>query len=100
MIASGYIALSPPGRGEGEGERCIKLFRTEAQWKQLPDDVERGETIIITRDGRPIARLIPELVRRKKSIDEALTSLKELRQRAGKITREELLSARHQDHRY
>jgi prevent-host-death family protein len=56
------------------------------------DDVERGETLIITRHGRRIARIVPEVDREE--IDKALAGIRELRKRTGKISVEELLSAR------
>ncbi|MGH7041966.1 MAG: type II toxin-antitoxin system Phd/YefM family antitoxin [Acetobacteraceae bacterium] len=67
---------------------------------QLLDDVERGETIVITRHGRPIARLVPEADRRQAEIDEALEGIREIRKRTGRITLDELLSARHEGHKY
>jgi prevent-host-death family protein len=58
------------------------------------DDVEHGETIIITRHGRPIARLVPDADRRQAEAREAVAAIKALRKRAGKTTIEELLSMR------
>jgi prevent-host-death family protein len=66
----------------------------------LLDDVERGETVIITRHGRPIARLVPETQRRQEEIRRAIDDLRALQQRTGTITTEELLSAVHEGHRY
>jgi len=61
---------------------------------QLLDDVERGETLIITRHGRRIARIVPEGDRRQEEVDKALAGIQELRGRTGRITVVELLSAR------
>ncbi|HEX4741449.1 MAG TPA: type II toxin-antitoxin system prevent-host-death family antitoxin [Caulobacteraceae bacterium] len=61
---------------------------------QLLSDVEDGETIVITRHGRPVARLVPETDRRQAEIDRALAGIRALRHRTGKITVEDLLSAR------
>jgi prevent-host-death family protein len=47
--------------------------------------VERGETVVITRHGRAIARIVPEAQRRQAEIDRAIESIKALRQRTGKI---------------
>jgi antitoxin (DNA-binding transcriptional repressor) of toxin-antitoxin stability system len=62
--------------------------------------VERGETVRITRHGRPIARIVPEPQRRQEEVDKAIESIKALRKRIGKITIDELLSARHEGHKY
>lgn len=61
---------------------------------QLLDEVERGATLIITRHGRRIARIVPEVDRRQEEVDKALDSIRELSKRAGGITVTELLSAR------
>jgi prevent-host-death family protein len=80
--------------------RAVQASEAKAHLPQLLDEVERGETIIITRHGRAIARLVPEAQRRQAEIDRAIDALKELRRHTGKVTLEELLSARHEDHRY
>jgi prevent-host-death family protein len=80
--------------------REVQASDAKAHLPQLLDDVERGETIIITRHGRPIARIVPEALRRQEEIDKAIASLQMLRKRTGKISLDELLSARHTGHRY
>ncbi len=60
----------------------------------------RGETVVITRHGRAIARIVPEAHRRQAEIDKAIENIKALRQRTGKIPLDELLSARHEGHKY
>jgi len=67
---------------------------------QLLDEVERGETLIITRHGRASARIVPEAARRREEIDRAIEGIKRLRARTGRITTKELLSSRHEGHRY
>jgi len=74
--------------------REIQASEAKVHLPQLLDDVERGETLIITRHGRRIARLVPEVDRQQEEIDKALASIQGLRQRTGRITITELLSAR------
>jgi prevent-host-death family protein len=74
--------------------RQIQASEAKAHLPQLLDDVERGETLIITRHGRRIARIVPELDRRQEEIDKSMASIQELRKRTGRITLSELLSAR------
>jgi prevent-host-death family protein len=74
--------------------REIQASEAKIHLPQLLDDVERGETLIITRHGRRIARIVPELDRHQEEIDKALAGIQELRRRTGKITVTELLSAR------
>lgn len=80
--------------------REIQASDAKTHLPQLLHEVERGETIIITRHGRPIARLVPEAHRRQQEIDLAIETIKSIRQRTGKITAAELLSSRHEDHKY
>ena len=40
--------------------REIQASEAKTHLPQLLDDVERGETIVITRHGRAIARIVPE----------------------------------------
>lgn len=72
--------------------REIQASEAKVHLPQLLDDVERGETLIITRHGRRIARIVPE--RDQEEIDNALASIRQLRGGAGRITVSELLSAR------
>lgn len=74
--------------------REIQASEAKVHLPQLLDDVERGETLIITRHGRPIARIVPEVDRRQEQIDQALAEIQELRKRTSRIALGELLSAR------
>ena len=74
--------------------REIQASEAKVHLPQLLHDVERGETLIITRHGRRIARIVPEADRRQEEIDKALAAIHEMRKRTGRITLGELLSAR------
>ena len=74
--------------------REIQASAAKTHLPQLLDEVEQGETVIITRHGRAIARLVPEPHRRQEEIDRAIDSIRALRKRTGRITVSELLSAR------
>jgi prevent-host-death family protein len=80
--------------------REIQASEAKTHLPQLLDDVERGETVVITRHGRAIARLVPEAQRRQAEIDQAIDTISRLRARVGKLTLDELLSARHEGHKY
>ena len=80
--------------------REIQASEAKTHLPQLLDDVERGETLIITRHGRAIARIVPEVNRRQAEIDSALESIAALRKRNGKITFDELRSAREEGRKY
>lgn len=74
--------------------REIQATEAKVHLPQLLDEVERGETLIITRHGRRIARLVPDVERHQEEIDKALAGIRELRKRTGRISAGELLSAR------
>ena len=79
--------------------RTVQASEAKVHLPQLLDDVERGETLIITRHGRPIARIVPEVDRRQEEIDRALATIRELRTRTARITVKDLLSARDEGRR-
>ncbi len=74
--------------------REIQASDAKTHLPRLLSEVERGETLIITRHGRRIARIVPEADRRQEEIDGALAGIREIRKRTGRITASELLSAR------
>ncbi len=82
--------------------RQLTVTEAKANFSQLLDAVEQGETVVITRHGKKIARIIPdedaELAERKAAVER----LKELRKswEPTGMTREEILAARHEGHRY
>jgi len=80
--------------------REIQASDAKARLSQLLDEVERGETIVITRHGRAIARIIPEADSRRREIENALADIRELRKRTGEVSLEELLAWRHEGHKY
>lgn len=41
------------------GENSVGSYEAKTHLPQLLDRVEHGETIVITRHGRPVARLVP-----------------------------------------
>ncbi len=74
--------------------REIQASEAKIHLPQLLDEVERGETFVITRHGRRIARIVPEVDRRQEEIGKALAGIREIRARTGKISAGKLLSAR------
>jgi prevent-host-death family protein len=79
--------------------KTVRASEAKTRLLQLLDDVERGETVVITRHGRPVARLTPEAERRPADIEAAIESIRALRRHVGKLTVAEILSARDQGRR-
>lgn len=80
--------------------RFVQASAAKTHLPQILDEVERGETIIITRHGRPIARLVPEIDKRREEVAAALQEIDRLRKHMPRLTVEEILSARHEGHNY
>ena len=80
--------------------REIQASEAKTHLPQLLDEVERGETLVITRHGRAVARIVPEAQQRQEEIDQAIEAIKALRNRTGKVTLDEILAARHEGHKY
>ena len=59
----------------------IGAFEAKNKLGMLLDRVERGEEIIITRPGKPVARLVPNAARIDKP--QARAALERIRSRAG-----------------
>lgn len=57
--------------------RQIGVYEAKTQFSRLLDEVERGETITITRYGRPVACLMP--VGGRRGVAEAIDALRESR---------------------
>jgi prevent-host-death family protein len=80
--------------------RAIQASEAKTHLPQLLDDVEHGETLIITRHGRAIARIVPDVDRRQTEIEQAIESIQQLRKRTGRVSVEDLLHARDEGRRY
>jgi prevent-host-death family protein len=94
---NGYIAM-----------RKVAATELKANLATLLGDVERGEVIEITRHGKTIARIGPEVsteIEKAANGDEVRHAIEELRKlrdslpKVG-ITIEEILDMRHAGHRY
>ena len=79
--------------------REVGAFEAKTHLSALLDEVARGETIIITRRGRPVARLTaPEAPDREAAVAAAST-LRRLRRRIGWATTEDILQMRDEGRR-
>jgi prevent-host-death family protein len=72
----------------------VQASAAKTHFAELLDEVERGETVVITRHGKPIARLVPDEDQRHLEAVRAMEELKEMRKRAGSATVEEILAWR------
>jgi len=80
--------------------REIQASHAKTQLLSLLGDVERGESFVITRRGRPIARLIPEAEQKQAAIERAMCEIVEFRKSMPRLSLDEIVSARHEGHKY
>ncbi len=80
--------------------REVKASEVQDRLPSLLDAVEQGETVVITRRGRPVARLVPAAAARPEGIADAIARLKALRAELPGLALEDLLDMRHEGHRF
>jgi prevent-host-death family protein len=57
----------------------VGAFDAKTNFSALLERVERGEQIVITRRGKPVARLMPIATARKSKVSDAMAKLRKLR---------------------
>ena len=82
--------------------RQVPATEAKTRLAQLLTSVEHGETIAITRHGRPIAHLVPAEARERAARREAVERFEARRTqwKGAGMSLEEILAARHEGHRY
>jgi prevent-host-death family protein len=80
--------------------REVQASEAKTHLSQLLDDVERGETLIITRHGHPIARLTPEKYNRRLEVEKAIAEIAARRRFAPSISVEEIIAARDEGRKF
>ncbi len=75
--------------------REVGSYEAKTHFPALLRAVEAGETVIITRNGTPVARLVPETrATDKEDLQAVMRRMWEARQKRPRVTVEEILSAR------
>jgi prevent-host-death family protein len=78
----------------------VSTYEAKTQLSRLIRAAERGETVIITRHGKPVAQLGPVQDRRREEIAEVIVRMKRARTKRPKVSLEEILAWRHEGHKY
>lgn len=79
--------------------RTVQAAEAKTHLLRLLDEVEGGETIVITRHGRRVARIQPEKDFHAEDFKQAFEQIRELRKRIVPMTIDEILSARDEGRR-
>jgi prevent-host-death family protein len=74
--------------------QTIQASEAKTHFLRILDDVERGETIVVTRHGKPVARISPSAEIGRDRVEQAIDEMRQLRQKIGKLSIKEILSAR------
>ena len=77
----------------------IGSYEAKTHLPRLLDRVARGESLTITRHGKPVAHLVPADTRRKRA-REAAARIVERRRRLRRAPLAELMASTHEGHRY
>lgn len=78
----------------------MTAYEAKTHLPRLLRAAERGETVIITRHGKPVAQLGPVQDPRRQEIAEVMQRMKRARARRPKVSLEEILAWRHEGHKY
>jgi prevent-host-death family protein len=78
----------------------VTAYEAKTHLPRLIRAVEQGETVIITRHGRPVAKLAPVGDQRRENVAEVMKRMEALRRRLPKVSIDEILAWRHEGHKY
>lgn len=79
--------------------REVGSYEAKTHLPELLKAVEKGETIVITRRGAPVARLVPADRRGGDDARAIIDRMKKARARRPRVTLDEILSARDEGRR-
>ena len=77
----------------------IGAYEAKTHLPRLLDRVARGESLTITRHGRPVARLVPVAGEREQA-EEAAARIVERRRHIKRVPLADLMATIHEGHRY
>jgi len=78
----------------------VSAYEAKTRVPRLPRAAERGETMIITRHGKPVAQLGPVLDHRREDVAAVIERMKRARAKRPRVSVEEILAWRHEGHKY
>jgi prevent-host-death family protein len=82
--------------------KTIQASEAKTHFLRILDKVEKGESVTVSRHGKPIARIVPippSDHERRERIERAMANIREIRKRTKPVSIEEILSARDEGRR-
>ncbi len=79
---------------------AIGAYEAKTHLPRLLDRVKQGETLTITRHGKPVASLVPYQHGDRQRAEAALARIEARRLRSVRCSMEELMATVHEGHRY
>jgi prevent-host-death family protein len=79
--------------------REVGAYEAKTHLPKLLRAVEAGESVVITRHGVPIARIVPAGTEADADVSAAIQRLKAARRSRPKVPVGEIIEARHEGHR-
>jgi prevent-host-death family protein len=77
----------------------VQASAAKTHLPELLDEVEQGATIVITRHGKAIARLVPDEDKQREDARRAIAEVREMRKNAPRVTVAEILAWRDEGRR-
>jgi prevent-host-death family protein len=77
--------------------KTFQASEARTRFLRILDEVERGESVTVTRHGKTVARIVPIPLSermRHEQIKQAIAGILEIRKRTKPVSIEEILSAR------
>lgn len=80
--------------------KTVGAFEAKTHLSALLDEVEGGQTVTITKHGKPVAQLVPMEKSDRPSTNDIIEAIRSLNSRSSKLTLKEILELRHEGHRF
>lgn len=80
--------------------KSVGAYEAKTHFPKLLQRVSRGESLTITRRGRPVARLVPVEDDQRKRARRAAARITERRRRLSGVSVAELMESIHDGHRF
>jgi prevent-host-death family protein len=78
----------------------VSAYEAKTHLPRLLRAAERGETVIITRHGKPVAQIGPVQEEPREDVAEVIARMKRARAKRARVSIEEILAWRHEGHKY